>query len=415
MKIQTVVDIEKLIPSLMQGIKNIHLNDYKDHAFGAEKECNAQSIAVSLQNLVTNCNNIVASSDIFVKEFKYQDRIFISKKLREIDSLTNATPQDLETTCSFLDELKPYASRLRNIYASKSKINYTEQTDILAKDATKLRSIIVELTRKTEKFEEAKKSILELNDSIQQVASHLQEIEQNKDQAVATRDDISASKNSIESMEDGIKKFFDAIEQREQVIEKQNTMLDEFTSMHKKLNKEAEEIITEAKNALAYGTRAGLSAAFSARVDEDNAKAAKFYIWLAAGIGFGLLAVVLGIVLTTGWLLDDATALQEFIKNPSWINIVARITITSIPFSAAWFCMDQFSRTGNLKEDYRYKAVVVQSMEAFLAQFKDNPEQQNLYLKTVFSQVFRDPLRKKNDVSTPFSDILRHFSKPDHE
>lgn len=76
---------------------------------------------------------------------------------------------------------------------------------------------------------------------------------------------------------------------------------------------------------------------------------------------------------------------------------ISRITIIPVVLSGAWFCAAQYVKYRNIREDYGYKAVLSKSMIAFMDHLPEDAKGD--YLKTVLTEIHKDPLRKRHDDS----------------
>jgi len=210
----------------------------------------------------------------------------------------------------------------------------------------------------------------------------------------------SELKSLIETARDKSQEIFtDAAEHEEalrRITERYEGKLNKYTSEQDKAKEEAKALIADVKGALEPATVAGLSAAFTERYNTNKVwwKVGRNFFWLLAA------AVSIGGALWAIYTLLSGESLKVG-------DYIARILIMPPAILAAWFCATRYVRYTNITEDYGYKSVLAKSMVAFLDQFQDRSEERELYLKTVLTQLFQDPLRKRHDMEHPAAGFLR--------
>lgn len=192
-------------------------------------------------------------------------------------------------------------------------------------------------------------------------------------------------------------KHDEALQQIEKTYE---TKLTEHSEEYKETRKKASALIADVRGALEPATVAGLSAAFTERYNEYKERRWANSLWLVGAFVFVLVAIIIGICsFSEGQLsLSDS---------------FARIAIMSTTIGTAWFCATRYNRYENIMGDYEYKTALAKSMRAFLGQFQG--EERTLYLKTVLTRLFQDPLRKRHDAEPPALSFLRRGKRQDDE
>ena len=101
-----------------------------------------------------------------------------------------------------------------------------------------------------------------------------------------------------------------------------------------------------------------------------------------------LITIVIGILIVVGWWDNQNIGLSM---------AVSRIAIMLTPLSGALFCAAQYAKYRNIREDYGYKAVLSKSMIGFMEHLPEDVRRD--YLKTVLTEIHKNPLRKKYDDS----------------
>lgn len=405
MKTETVNQIENFCLQLKEAVGNFHTKDHKGVAFGDEGEYDARSIKALLLNLVTLCRSAVNRSDIFVQTFTHADRQAIRDNL---SSIVDFLPQnDLPSVVSHLGHLTPYTNRLHAVFGSEQRAELASQVHEYATQITNLQEILNKAQASGDNISAVERRITELREKLESLDSNIDTVSTNATDTTTMKEAVEVVHKEVATIINATREFFNQIEGTQTTISTQKETFKDYESQMKSQIEQASNVIKQARQSLAYGERAGLCAAFSARVEEDKAKEKWLLWWFASATFFGLLAMFLGTILSTGFLVPES--FKGLVGGTSLLSWLAKITITGIPFSAGWFCLSRYSREKNLAEDYKYKAVVVQSMEAFLAQFHEKENERALYVNTVFQQVFQDPMRKKHDVSTPLFDLVSYF------
>lgn len=219
---------------------------------------------------------------------------------------------------------------------------------------------------------------------------------------------IDSLMKNLDVQSQQIRKLFAESQNRDeglqQIEEAHKAKLNEYSEQQREALSEINNLKEEAKAALHYTVPAGISADFTKRYTSNKKwwKAGLNFLWLLmAGVSIG------GALWAIYWLLPKMGIELE--------DYIAKLTIMIPAIGVAWFCATRYARYSNITEDYGFKAILARSMVAFLNQFQD--KERAIYLTTVLTQLFQDPLRKRHDTKHPAESILRSItrSKQDSE
>lgn len=398
MTAQTITGIRELLGSLKEQIANLDVKEYKGQSFGPENEYDAPMVKRHLKSLLATYERALEQEDVFVEVFTLQDRQTICNQLSGINQCLSQ--HDLPSIANGLEILKPYTSRMSEHRRKVTSNLYKEGSNLL-EVMERYRNLPLSPDQLEEKIEEIQGLENNYKDVIAKAEAILEDMTNWKSTAAEDKDVIEGMKAEVEA-------FFNDIGKHKEKLQEANEWFTGAQQRMDDMNEEAEAIINKAKEAHAFGERSGLVAAFGERVKQDAKDKISRGGWFIGGVLALSVAFVTVFVLYTGW---EYLGIPPSNEGASFLSIMAKLGISIAPFYVAWFCLSQYSKSKNLVEDYKYKAIVVQSMEAFLAQFKEDPENQTLYLQVVFDQVFKDPLRKKHDAITPISEIVAGVQK----
>ena len=395
MKTQTIQDIEKMVTQVQEALKGFIVSENEENRYGSEREYTPKSLKSGIKAILIDIQGLVENTNKFVQLSTCAERNQILDKLTSIN--TQLENLNFEDVAPFLDELKPVI-RNYNIRGS------SETQDALTKRINRLNAVcaIIEenlatTTKIKEESELAKdkiqssQGVLEtLDNLIQELQNKTAEIENLRVQSEQGHQSVERTMTDAKSHAEIIEHFSQQVESRQQQIDKQQVITKEYQEKLKlytveraKKIKEAEELISQARDALGYRTAEGISASFRERYIDEKNKQKKSLRWLGGAVFFLIAGVGLGI-----WMAVDADFLTA--------NALSHIAIVSATLSAAWFCSARYVKDKNILEDYSYKAVLAKSIVAFLDLLTG--KEREVYLKMVLLEIHKDPLRKRHDV-----------------
>ena len=226
------------------------------------------------------------------------------------------------------------------------------------------------------------------------------------------KEEIELSRNSIENAEQEIENrkktilaFSNSIEKNEEkLLNIENELSGKIAvSIDDKIEK-AKKLIEQAEEALELKQTEGIAKAYSSRLAKLTAENTKSY-WLYAAIGFVIITLVIGYLLTGG-RIGLGNYYIGFSATDNIAFIVGRIILTGIGISGAVFCANRYVHLKNLEEDYEYKVVLSKSILAFSSKIRELDESKLAeYLTKVLHDLHQDPLRERKNIKNK-SDFL---------
>ena len=222
-----------------------------------------------------------------------------------------------------------------------------------------------------------------------EICMHIRHIKYRNDKDAtdeSIREFIKSYKNLVQSYEDLAEEVGKSLS-----ISKGSVKVVELEAKLKETRRSA-----RAREARVAGEEAAdrLSSTFTMRAMAEPKK----IFWLIAAGVFLTLAIGLGIFLL---YTQDETTLD---------STLARISITSLLIYPAIFCASRYTRQRNIVDDYANKATFARTIKGFLNLF-EHPEERQIFLHNVLSQIYQDPLRKKHEITTPLETSLRYLGK----
>jgi len=363
---KTIETIRDLVEKVDKSLQSFSPTRYKKEFFGEEGEYDAQSLKREIREAIRSLNWLAKVAHAkFLRVSTYGERSTIIKALERMNDFLNQ--RKFHHTVSELNALK----RLVRQYDVKGEGLDRKQL---------MEEKIVEFDEAASKMEG-------------QIAR------------------ISAIAERIESHEEDVETFGEILREGEKQLDgqKQSTSdyiekIAQYKEEQKQMLEEARGLIEEAKSALEYTTARGISAAY-----QEKYKAARHWRykagWIGGSIAFVLLAFSAGLGVADAvyaWLEKGTGGdpemstfdffLEQLMSDSSLSAIINRLTLVPIMLAGAWFCAGQYVKNKNLAEDYSYKAVLAQSMMAFVDKMED--ANVNLFIQLLLNQMLQDPLRK---------------------
>lgn len=406
MSIPTILSIKKNIDEMEQNLKTFVPKKHAEQHFGSENEYDAQSLKNGLKNILSELRSLVKAPIKFLRLSSHEERHAIINSLTNINS--HLVAKDYSTVATTWDGLKQSVRLYDPRNSSESAESLIERMDTQhdvcnqlegkRDEAEQSRAQIEEIREKSEseakRLDAASEKLTALEEKASQANQTHQKIQASGEEINKILTEAHSEKEKLSSVSESINEREERLKEQEQKTQEYNGKLDEYIQQQKQYLEEAENLIKEARNALKYTTAKGISEAFRARYEEEEAKNSKW--WLAGAVFFITVALASGYFMLVGQ--TNLTAGMA----------IARFTVISVVFYAVWFCAAQYTRHKNTLDDYGYKSVLAKSMVAFLDELKE-PKEREEYLSMVLMQIGKDPLRKRHDVDTPTSGLFGMF------
>lgn len=322
---------------------------------------------------------------------------------------------------SHLNNVQKYASNINQVIPQYNALANTIHTSKLlemtaenigfedkVKEINSLRTRYKRLLKDIQEAEKLKDSIDEIKNSVEEDSEKISSISEKADELKTKYEtdeaeidsktsSISEAEQEIENRKKEILAFASNIEDNEEKLNKI------YESLKVKIDKElkaklktANDLITEAENALELKQTEGIAAAYSSRLKKISESKNKKY-WLIGAVVFVIITLIFGYLLTGGEI--NLFGLEVGFKETDNVGfIIGRIALTAIGISGAVFCAKRFVILRNLEEDYEYKVVLTKSILAFANKIKDIDDTKVAeYLTQVLNELHQDPLRPRKE------------------
>lgn len=411
MEIPSISKIKGLRDTLRKKISEANRNQFGDQRFGPENEYTYKELLSEIDSLLSEISSLVRAPRKFVRSSTKNDRDQILAQLTNINNQFGSQPGNY---VNHVEALKIYV-RLFRPFFQKEKVAELEET---IQALLEQKREFIESVREIQAFRESAETINEqfkekkdaLDSSLQSLQNQSLELGQKlasteeanlkvnkvKDIAEERLREVQASFNEVKSNEKIVNSFAQKVQDREkrlEAVENETTnyrsTLEKFETERNLLLKEAEELISTAREALEYKTAEGISASFQEQYNE--AKNSGKGWWLFGAAASLTITIALGV-----WVV--------FEEHASLTLILGRIALLPFPIIGAIFCANQYVKSKNIQEDYAYKMVLAKAMVGFSEQIKEhgsaNNEEYLHYMKKVLDEIHLDPLRKR-DVKFP--------------
>ena len=409
MKTQTIKDIEKQVTEVQEALKGFVVSAQGEENYGSAQEYTPKSLKDGINAILTDIQGLMKAHKKFVAVSTHNERSNISANLSNFG--THIVNQNYNGAAVHLDELKTIIRGYNVRTSSETQEVLEERIHKLYQLCSTLEENLVEIENIKEKSELAKDKIQSsqevlgtLDSLIQELQNKTAEIENLRVQSEQGHQSVEQTMTEAKSHAEIIEHFSQQVESRQQQIDKQQVITEEYqaklklyTAERAEKIKEAEGLISQARNALGYKTAEGISAAIYERYTEEKAKRwvpGAWLLWaglcLVGSIGIGV------------WLVLG--------KDTADLGLVlGRIAIMSAAISGAWFCATQYVKYKNILEDYGYKSVLAKSIVAFLDLLTG--EERERYLEIVLTEIHKDPLRKRHDYDSPTQGFMASFRR----
>lgn len=427
----TTESIEKIKESnllVKESLKKLKASSYKDQLYGEESEFSAKGLFAGIDAISKDISALTKAYSKFLKRSSCQER-------ERIANLINGLAEALQTenlshASECIDQLKPIIRNIDIRHSNERLEAFDEQIDYLQRSKSNLDELIKDVIEKNENFIELnqnmaqvqeqleakvieyEKSIDELNLLISKSNLIFEELSQTSESSSSVLEEIEEHHSSASNQTQVIDNFVKKIARRETQLEDQEertrnyiSNLEKYTSERANILEEANFLIDNAKTALEFKTAEGLSAAFSAKLDE--AKKDKWTIaWAISALIFISLAVGLGAWSLNIHTTDDTISL-----------LLGRLSLVPVLLLGAFFSASQYVKNKNIIEDYAYKSVLAKSLVGFSEQLSDASSKGDIhshFVKSLLAQIHNDPLHKKGfkvqknlDVDSLLSDFTK--------
>lgn len=339
--------------------------------------------------------------------------ITIAKKiLQDLNNIHTylGTPNNLY---QYIDSLKKDLRGYNIRSFSENLIEFTQEIDEIRKLKLEIQNTLRQIEENKETIEESQQDstetlvtlkdklnlldekIEETTDKATKLESTNTELKNIRDQSQKILDSVQEDANEVESNKKLIESFAKNVEERnkklteiEQKTDENKNQLIEYEKERKNILKEANELISSAKNALNYKTAEGLSDSFSNQYDKASNK------WVLGG-WLGAAAIAL---MTSVWL---GINIIENVED-QWFLVMSRILLLPLPISAVVFCAQQYNKQKNIIEDYAYKTTIAKAIVGFSEQLKKNGKDDDNseyveYIQKALGEIHKDPLRPRKE------------------
>lgn len=409
METPTITKLRELRDEIREEVKQIKVADYSATTYGPEKEYSIKGVLAGINALMLDVSALCKNPSVLIRLSTAAERNNLASDLTNM--LSYLQSRNIENVVAIIDKLKVMLRNYNVRSSSDREVEFVAYIDELTKKSLHLNQEIQSLTEAKEELqgshESAEEIIESLNKKISEVTLLIKDLTAKIDETEKTRltldemveEDETKSKEidklltESKSHKELIESFSKRVSSREDQLDKQQTATDEFYTaldkikeMHEKLLSDAVKLIESSKLALQYSTAEGLSAAFAEKhriaVEDKTTNE-----WITRATLFLVAAVLVGV-----WLFVDKSVRLE--------TIVGRISLMPILIAGAWFCASQYVKQKNIAEDYAYKSVLAKSMVGFSDQLSDESrkgEDYSHYVKSVLSEIHKDPLRNRSD------------------
>lgn len=396
MQTDTIKQIKEYLDQIENSLKTFVLKEHQGKHFGPENEYTATSLKAGLKAILVDIRALTRASDEFVRLSIYDERSQIANLLAQISS--NLNEKNYPSVATNLDGLKFIVHRY-NFRASseseevlKDRINniHTLRAELEEK-VEEVRRIGVRATKSEENIQSAESRYAafdevqgKLEEKSNQINILHQQAQNQNEQAARIAEAVKGHQGSVgtflETVAEGKNQLANQAASTKEYVE----TLAKYENERKEKLEEAQALIDEAKSALEYTTAQGISAAYQEKYIAARRRRYTFG-WLVGSAAFFGFALSIGL----GWVNIAGTGSTG---DDMMLLIINRFTLVPLMLIGAWFCANQYVKNKNIAEDYSYKAVLAQSMVAFMEKLgdKNNP----LFIRLLLNQILQDPLRK---------------------
>ena len=423
MDIPTIVALRNCRDRLRNSLRSFTSTRHSDERYGNEQEYIAKGIVAGLFAILTDLSALIKAPAQLIQKTTHSERTQLAACIEKLNVYVESG--NLHELVTVIDEIKPLLRSLGVRYTTERLEAFDGQINEIQKNASDLSQRIVDVEEILVEGNRLKAEIKDTHHALTQEIESLDKQRGDLDETInLTREKHSELDNllsvDIERSEQieqllansnshtkTIDNFSKKIASRESQLEKQEVAsqqyrdkLEEFKADHERHLSEAKELIKNAKLALEYKTAEGLSAAFTEQYNKANKTQPK-----GAWLGIAGVCVVASICLGI-WLTVE--------KDVSLNIIVARISLFPILIGTAWFSAGQYVKQKNIAEDYAYKAVLAKSIVGFsdqLSKESDKGEDYSHFIKSVLTQIHKDPLRK-HTLKYPADKKVNNAEKP---
>lgn len=407
----TITKLRELRDGIREEVKRIKITDYSATTYGPEKEYTIRGVIAGINALMLDVSALCKDSSVLIRLSTATERNTLVSDLTNM--LSYLQSRNIESVVTIIDKLKVMLRNYNVRSSSDREDEFVAYIDELTKKSLHLNQEIQNITEAKEELqvsnESADEIIASLNNKITEVTLLIKDLTAKIDETEKIRltldemveEDETKSKEIEKLLTESkshnalIDSFSKRVSSREDQLDKQQAATDEYYAVldkiketQEKLLSDAVKLIESAKLALQYSTAEGLSAAFAEkhRVAVEDRTTNE---WITRATLFLVAAVLVGV-----WLFVDKSVRLEI--------IVGRISLIPILIAGAWFCAGQYVKQKNIAEDYAYKSVLAKSMVGFSDQLSDESrkgEDYSHYVKSVLSEIHKDPLRNRSEKS----------------
>lgn len=396
MQTEKIKQIKDYLDPIENSLKTFVLKEHRGEYFGSENEYTAESLKAGLKAILSDVRALTKAHAEFVRLSTYQERCDIESLLDQINNnLVGKNYLDMATN---LDRLKSIVRQYNFRTSSeseevlKSRINtllgMSSTLEENLDDVGKIRAAAQEVYEKIQAAENSHDTFTELLARLEEKSDQISALhgktQSQNEQAAQMAEAVKGYQGSVDTFLETVAEGESQLANQAESKKKYEEALNQYEDERKEILEEAQALINEAKSALEYKTGQGISAAYLEKYIAARRMrytlgwlvGSVVFIGLALGVGLGL--VNIGDTNNTG---DNMMLL-----------IINRFTLVPMMVAGAWFCALQYIKNKNIAEDYSYKAVLAQSMVAFMEKLgdKNNP----LFIRLLLNQVLQDPLRK---------------------
>jgi len=396
MQTETIKQIKGYLNQVENSLKTFVTKEHEGEHFGPENEYTATSLKAEVKATLVDICALARASDEFVRLATRDERSQIANLLKELNN--NLDQKNYSSVAINLDGLK-FIVRQYNFRTS------SESEEVLKDRINNIHSLREELEEKVEEIERigvrAKKSeeniqsaesryttLDEVQGKLEEKSNQIdvlhQQAQNQNEQATQIAEAVKGHEGSVDTFLETVAEGQNQLANQAASTKEYVEALAEYENERKEKLEEAQALVNEAKSALEYTTAQGISAAY--REKYIAARKGRYTLgWLAGSVAFVVLALGVGL----GWVnIGDTNSTGDDMM----LLIINRFTLVPLMVAGAWFCANQYVKNKNIAEDYSYKAVLAQSMVAFMDKLgdKNNP----LFIRLLLNQVLQDPLRK---------------------
>lgn len=395
MEIQTIEKIKVQLGEIDKLLETFTPEEHQGEYFGQEAEYTAKLLKAGLRATLSHVCALTEAQAEFMRLSTYEERHRIMDVLGEIKGYLDV--ESYFNVATNLDELKSIIRQYNFRTSSeseevlRSRINNLQgMCAELGENVEEIRRIgaVAQTTHKS--IQVAENSRVAVTELLRDIHERSKEINSLQEKAQNQNEQAAQIAEIVKGYQGTVAAFTKTVAKGENQLASQAAFTEEYVKALAQYRNEREEeleeartLISEAKAALEYKTAQGISAAY--REKYIAARRGRYtWGWLAGSIAF--VGFALAVSFGFGWFGTGNTG------DSTMLLIMNRFTLVPMMVAGAWFCANQYVKNKNLAEDYSYKAVLAQSMVAFMENLgdKNNP----LFIRLLLNQVLQDPLRK---------------------